>query len=185
VRSSHPLTPKAPLLQRLIDEPLECRNISRNSLHRVLQSARGLARRKGQRHVDPGRDTGRSDDLALDHDAFGNRLRAELAKVIPDCPVRVRALALQHSGRAKEQRARADSRRPFCGLVRLANPLYGGRIVEKRHALPDPGMMITSGWGTSSSEEVAVSTRPSSVVFGPGVVATNLISASGSRERTS
>jgi hypothetical protein len=37
VRSSRPLTPKAPLLQRFMAERLECRNISRNSLHRVLQ----------------------------------------------------------------------------------------------------------------------------------------------------
>jgi hypothetical protein len=37
VRSSRPLTLKAPGLQRFIGERLECRNISRNSLHRVLQ----------------------------------------------------------------------------------------------------------------------------------------------------
>jgi hypothetical protein len=40
VRSSRPLTPKAPLLQRFMAERLECRNISRNSLHRVLQKGR-------------------------------------------------------------------------------------------------------------------------------------------------
>ena len=37
VRSSRPLTLKVPLLQRFMAERLECRNISRNSLHRVLQ----------------------------------------------------------------------------------------------------------------------------------------------------
>ena len=37
VRSSPPLTVKVPLLQRLMAERLECRNISPNSLHRVLQ----------------------------------------------------------------------------------------------------------------------------------------------------
>ena len=37
VRSSRPLTSKVPRLQRFMGERLECRNISRNSLHRVLQ----------------------------------------------------------------------------------------------------------------------------------------------------
>jgi hypothetical protein len=37
VRSSRPLTSKGPRLQRFIGERLECRNISRNSLHRVLR----------------------------------------------------------------------------------------------------------------------------------------------------
>ena len=37
VRSSRPLTSKVHRLQRFMGELLECRNISRNSLHRVLQ----------------------------------------------------------------------------------------------------------------------------------------------------
>ena len=37
VRSSRPLTSKVPRLQRFMGERLERRNISRNSLHRVLQ----------------------------------------------------------------------------------------------------------------------------------------------------
>src|SRR5919106_4080820 len=37
VRSNRPLTPKVLRLQRFRPERLECRNISRNSLHRVLQ----------------------------------------------------------------------------------------------------------------------------------------------------
>jgi hypothetical protein len=37
VRSSRPLRPKVLLLQRFMGERLECRNISRNSLHRVSQ----------------------------------------------------------------------------------------------------------------------------------------------------
>jgi hypothetical protein len=37
VRSSRPLTSKVLRLQRFMGERLECRNISRNSLHRVLQ----------------------------------------------------------------------------------------------------------------------------------------------------
>jgi hypothetical protein len=37
VRSSCPLTSKVLLLQRFMGERLECRNISRNSLHLILQ----------------------------------------------------------------------------------------------------------------------------------------------------
>jgi hypothetical protein len=37
VRSSRPLTSKVLRLQCFLGERLECRNISRNSLHRVLQ----------------------------------------------------------------------------------------------------------------------------------------------------
>jgi hypothetical protein len=44
VRSSRPLTLKVPLMQRFMGERLECRNISRNSLHRVLPRALGLER---------------------------------------------------------------------------------------------------------------------------------------------
>jgi hypothetical protein len=43
VRSSRPPTLKGTLLQRFMAERLECRNISRNSVHRVLQRARGWA----------------------------------------------------------------------------------------------------------------------------------------------
>jgi len=37
VRPSRPLTPKVRRLQRFMGERLKCHNISRNSLHRVLQ----------------------------------------------------------------------------------------------------------------------------------------------------
>jgi hypothetical protein len=47
VRSSRPLTPKMPLLQRFMGERLECRNISRNSLHPVLQRHAILDRSAG------------------------------------------------------------------------------------------------------------------------------------------
>ena len=56
---------------------------------------------------------------------------------------------------------------------------------SRNGTFPDPGMTITSGAGTSSSDESAVRTRPTSVFFGPGVEATNLTSVSGSRARTS
>ena len=39
VRSSRPHTLKVSLLRRFLTERLECRNISRNSVHRVLQTA--------------------------------------------------------------------------------------------------------------------------------------------------
>jgi hypothetical protein len=45
VRSSRPLTLKVPLLQRFMAERLECRNISRDSLHLVVPRARGLVAR--------------------------------------------------------------------------------------------------------------------------------------------
>jgi hypothetical protein len=47
VRSSRPLTPKVILLQRFMGERLEWRNISRNSLHRVLQGHEILDRSAG------------------------------------------------------------------------------------------------------------------------------------------
>ena len=43
VRSSRPLTSKVPRLQRFMGERLERRNISRNSLHRVLHEILGQA----------------------------------------------------------------------------------------------------------------------------------------------
>jgi hypothetical protein len=47
VRSSRPLTPKMTLLRRFMAERLECRNISRNSVHRVLQRHEILDRSAG------------------------------------------------------------------------------------------------------------------------------------------
>jgi len=56
---------------------------------------------------------------------------------------------------------------------------------SKNGTFPEPGMTMMSGVGTSSSEASAVSTSPTSVVFGPGAEATNLTCASGSRASTS
>ena len=57
VRSSRSPIPKVTLLQRFMGERLECRNISPNSLHRVLQrheildrSAGAIRRGRGRTH---------------------------------------------------------------------------------------------------------------------------------------
>jgi hypothetical protein len=55
VRSSRPLTSKELRLQRFMGESLECRNISRNSLHRVLQMHEILDRSAGATEKERGR----------------------------------------------------------------------------------------------------------------------------------
>ena len=55
VRSSRPLTSKVLRLQRFMGERLECRNISRNSLHRVLQRHVVLERSAGAIEEERGR----------------------------------------------------------------------------------------------------------------------------------
>jgi hypothetical protein len=55
VRSSRPLTSKELRLQRFMGESLECRNISRNSLHRVLQKHEILDRSAGVTEKERGR----------------------------------------------------------------------------------------------------------------------------------
>jgi hypothetical protein len=55
VRSSRPLTSKELRLQRFMGESLECRNISRNSLHRVLQRHEILDRSAGATEKERGR----------------------------------------------------------------------------------------------------------------------------------
>jgi hypothetical protein len=127
-----------------------------------------LAGRQGQGHVDPGRDAAGSDDLALDHHALGDRLSAEVAQVVANGPVAGRALALQDSGGAEQHRPRTDRGRPPRRLVCAAHPLHRRGVLQERH-LPEPGMTMMSGDGTSSSEEPAVRTSPTSACFGPGV----------------
>jgi len=55
VRSSRPVTSKELRLQRFVGDSLECRNISRNSLHRVLQRHEILDRSAGATEKERGR----------------------------------------------------------------------------------------------------------------------------------
>jgi len=55
VRSSRPLTSKELPLQPFMGERLECRNISRNSVHRVLQKHEILDRSAGAIEKERGR----------------------------------------------------------------------------------------------------------------------------------
>jgi hypothetical protein len=85
VRSSRPLTPIVTLLRRFMAERLECRIISRNSVHRVLQrheildksagaieESAGEPQRRGSRWTAvPG--TGRDDDRELLPSRLGGR----------------------------------------------------------------------------------------------------------------
>ena len=151
------------------------------------QDVAELERGEVQRHVDPGRDAGRGDDLAVDDDPLGHRLgavacaapRGRPSDWSPACPRAAR--------RRRAPASRCTPRSSTCSSRARRAPSRAWPRSPSSGRLPSPpGISSTSGSGSWSSVASALMpSAPVSVRFTPVVAATKRRSTSGMRERTS
>ena len=69
-----------------------------SELNGLRQLRPGLAADKVQRHVDPGRDAGRGDELAVLDEATADGVGAQLPQLLEEEPVRRRPPTVQQAG---------------------------------------------------------------------------------------
>ena len=89
----------------------------------------GDLRREGERHVDPGRDAGGGDHLALLDDAARDRRGAVLGERVEHEPVRGRLEAVEDARRAEHERARCT---PTWSTATSRAPLEATRASARR-----------------------------------------------------
>jgi hypothetical protein len=112
-------------LRRVLDAELDL-------LGRAIASEE---RRKPERPVDPGRDPGRAQVLAVQHDPLVGRDRPEILEEVEGRPVRRGLHALQEPGRPADQRTGAD-RVDVAGLRGPVADERQDRLVVHQRLLP-------------------------------------------------